>query len=279
MKLTKEYFSARKEAMKWLKVQPEKRDFTKGLQILQKSGFKPTVSALLARNGEKEWTREKLKYLMRQMLQIYYNPEDPRFADEDVDALNDEHKEVVDLPNPETVDYKAQNTTRPTQIGKLMELYADAHNQRDIANRERAKLPENNHKETVKKRKALSERMENLTAKMEALWALRKRYDDEGTIPTFEEIEKANAETSTMKKEGEKHEDLTDLDDKTLKRQRSSAKTMLTRKQNMLLYQKESKQPQPNPMPDCPKRVLLEKDVEKLQARLTRIEYEIARRK
>lgn len=280
MKLTKDYFNARKEAMKWLKVQPEKRDYVKGLQILQKSGFKPSVAALLARNGEKEWTREKLKYCLRQMLQVYYDPEDPRYADEDVDALNDEHKEVVELPDPETVDNeKTQKTPRPTEVQQLMELYADAHKQRDIANRERAELPETNDDETVGKRKGLSEKMENLTAKMEALWALRKRYDEEGTIPTFEEIEKANAETTTKKKEDERPEDLTVLDDNTLKRQRSSTKTMLTRKQNMLLYQKESKQQQPNPMPDCPKRVVLEKDVEKLQARLTRIEYEIARRK
>ena len=114
---------------------------------------------------------------------------------------------------------------------------------------------------------------------MEALWALRKRYDEDGTIPTFDEIEKACAETVTVKKEEEKPEDLTALDDTTLKRQRSSTKTMLTKKQNMLLYQTQSKQEKPNPMPDCPKRVVLEKEVEHLQARLTSLEYEIARRK
>lgn len=277
MKLTQDYFEARKEAMKWLNSQPETRNYAKGLQILQKSGFKPSVAALLARNGEKEWTREKLKYSLRQMLQVYYNPDDPRFDDEDVDALNDEHKELVDLPNPE--EDTQSKTPKPTEVEKLMEHYADYHKQRDIANRERAELPETNDDEVTAKRKELSEKMEGLTAKMEALWALRKRYDEDGTIPTFDEIEKACAETVTVKKEEEKPEDLTALDDATLKRQRSSTKTMLTKKQNMLLYQTQSKQEKPNPMPDCPKRVVLEKEVEHLQARLTRLEYEIARRK
>ena len=131
MKLTQDYFEARNEAMKWLNNQPEKRNYAKGLQILQKSGFKPSVAALLARNGEKEWTREKLKYSLRQMLQVYYSPDDPRFNDEDVDALNDEHKELVDLPNPE--EDTQSKTPKPTEVEKLMEHYADYHKQRDIA--------------------------------------------------------------------------------------------------------------------------------------------------
>jgi hypothetical protein len=90
MKLTDSYFEARREAIKWLNVAPAKRNYTQGVLILQKSGYKPQVAALLARQGEKGWTREKLMYCMREMLQVYYTPDDPRFNDEDVDVLNEQ---------------------------------------------------------------------------------------------------------------------------------------------------------------------------------------------
>lgn len=284
MKLTDNYFQARKEAMKWLNVPPLKRDFNKGLAILQKSGYKPSVVDLLVRNGEKPWTREKLKYCMRQMLEVYYNPDDPRFNDEDVDVLNAKSAEVKDpdVDISEITEETKSFKEKPTQIQKVMKLYADAHKRRDIANRQRSELPEKNDEETVKKRKMLSEAMDADTAKMEALWALRERYDKDNTLPTDEEIEQAANAQNTEKKEDEKKkdddEDYSKLDTKTLRTRRNSTRTLLTRKQNLLLYQKTSKQMTPNPLPDCPKRVRLEKDVEKLTAELTKMEYELAKR-
>ena len=51
MKLTDSYFEARREAIKWLNVAPAKLNYTQGVLILQKSGSKPQVAALLARKG------------------------------------------------------------------------------------------------------------------------------------------------------------------------------------------------------------------------------------
>lgn len=286
MKLTDNYFQARKEAMKWLNVPPLKRDFNKGLAILQKSGYKPSVVDLLIRNGEKPWTREKLKYCMRQMLEVYYNPDDPRFNDEDVDVLNAKSAEVKDpdVDISEITEETKSFKEKPTQIQKVMKLYADAHKRRDKANRQRSELPEKNDEETVKKRKMLSEAMDADTAKMEALWALRERYDKDNTLPTDEEIEKAVNTPNTQRTNSpddqttNPSEDYSQLDTKTLRTRRNSTRTLLTRKQNLLLYQKTSKQKTPNPLPDCPKKVRLEKDVEKLTAELTKMEYELAKR-
>lgn len=280
MKLTKNYFEARAQAMKWFKSAPAKRDFTTGLTILQKSGFKPSVVALLIRQGEKDWTREKLTYCLRQMLQVYYNPDDPRFADEDVDVLNSQSQPVseqkVDI---EEIDKeKPSFKEKPTAIQKVMKLYADAHKRRDKANRQRAQLPETNDEETRNKRKQLSEAMDADTAKMEALWALRERYDNDGTIPTEEEIIKAASEQKTEKKVTPAEEDYSKLDDKMLRTRRNSTRTLLTRKQNLLQYQKTTKQRTPNPLPDSPKKVRLEKDIERLTAELTKMDYELAQR-
>ena len=90
MILTEEYFEARSEAMKWLAQKPDKRNFAAGLRILVKSGYKPNVQKLLQKKGELPWTMEKLTSCLRDVVQVYYNPDDPRFDDvPDADMLND----------------------------------------------------------------------------------------------------------------------------------------------------------------------------------------------
>ena len=81
MILTEEYVEARSEAMKWLGLKQDKRNFAAGLKILVKSGYKPNVQKLLVRKGELPWTMEKLTSCLRDVVQVYYNPDDPRFDD------------------------------------------------------------------------------------------------------------------------------------------------------------------------------------------------------
>ena len=90
MILTEEYFKSRSEAMQWLGQKQEKRNFAAGLKILVQSGYKPNVQKLLLRKGELPWTMEKLTSCLRDVVQVYYNPDDPRFEDvPDADLLND----------------------------------------------------------------------------------------------------------------------------------------------------------------------------------------------
>ena len=286
MKLTDSYFEARKEAIKWLNVAPQKRNYTQGVLILQKSGYKPQVAALLVRQGEKGWTREKLMYCMREMLQVYYTPNDPRFNDEDVDVLNEqagesnirEHQVNVKDVEQEGPSYKKW----PEPIQRLMREYAAAFRQREKASRERAQLPETNDTDIAEKRKQLSQLMEQATNRLEKFWALRKRYDEQHIDPTIEEIkaileDKVNDnENNNVSSDAE--EDLTQIDTETLRVRRKSLVTGRTRKENMLKYQTSNRQKKENPMPDCPKRVKLERQIEKLTERISKYDYELAKR-
>ena len=65
-KITQNYIEARRDGIKWLNSQ--KRDYSTGVNILTRSGYKGFVAARLARQGEKPHTREKLEYV---------NPEKP----------------------------------------------------------------------------------------------------------------------------------------------------------------------------------------------------------
>jgi len=283
MKLTENYFEARKEATKWLKVQPQKRNFSQGLLILQKSGYKPQVASLLVRQGEKDWTREKLMYALRELLQVYYNPDDERFTDEDVDVLNDkapssnirEHNIDVADVEKEGPSYKKW----PEPIQQLMRKYATAYKRRAICNKERAALPDTNDAAVTAKRKALSEEMDELTTKMEQYWQLRERYDKAGEEPSTEEIKKA--EQVQRKEPARKVEEVTDyekMDTETLITKRKSAVTQRTRKENLLKYQAPSKRKTINPMPDCPRRVKFERQIEHLTEAISKMDYELAKR-
>lgn len=288
MKLTDSYFEARREAIKWLNVAPQKRNYTQGVLILQKSGYKPQVAALLARQGEKGWTREKLMYCMREMLQVYYTPDDPRFNDEDVDVLNEqagesnirEHQVDVKDVEQQGPSYKKW----PEPIQQLMRAYAMAFRQREKANRERAALPDTNDEKVIAMRKVYSDIMEQATSRLEKFWALRKRYDEQHTDPTDEEIKAIiDGDSDTDDGDSESNnssegEDLTQMDTETLRIRRKSLVTTRTRKENMLKYQASARQSRVNPMPDCPKRVKLERQIEKLTERISKYDYELAKR-
>ena len=101
-KITKSYIEARRDGIKWLNSQ--KRDYSTGVNILTRSGYKGFVAARLARQGEKPHTREKLEYEIRQMIKVWYHPDDPRFENIDLadDAVpgNDGRPETVKRRQP-----------------------------------------------------------------------------------------------------------------------------------------------------------------------------------
>ena len=68
-KITQNYIEARRDGIKWLNSQ--KRDYSTGVNILTRSGYKGFVAARLARQGEKPHTREKLEYEIRQMIKVW----------------------------------------------------------------------------------------------------------------------------------------------------------------------------------------------------------------
>ena len=79
-------------------------------------------------------------------------------------------------------------------------------------------------------------------------------------------------------KEEDPEENLSAVDTETLRIRRKSLVTGRTRKENLLKYQTSNKQKKENPMPDCPKRVKLERQIEKLTERISKYDYELAKR-
>lgn len=287
MKITKEFIEAWEAAKKYMNLQPNKRKYSEGVQILKKSGYKPNVAALLTRKGELDWTREKLFNCLRDVIKLFYNPEAPKFNQtEDVDVMNDAEGEVTTATqNVDIQDIEQQGPSFrkwPEPIQRLMSVYAQTYRDRARTSRERQELPEVNDAQVAAQRKELSQRMDILTEKLERFWALRIRYDEKKIEPTDAEIDDILNNTSGNSEKSEKsdseEEDISKLDTEQLKVKRKSCVTERKRKQNMLLYQKPTKQKQENPMPECPKRTILEKKIAKLTERISKYEMELANR-
>lgn len=291
MKLSQDYFDARTQAMKWLALPVSKRNFAVGLQILGKSGYKPNVHAMLVRKGEQPWTVDKLTTCLRDVIQVYYNPDDPRFAEvPDVDDLNDRDGEHQSVNEQESM-AKSANTTSFKQMPEVMQLvvkaYADAYKQRAKLARQRTEIGENNDDESVARRKQIGEQMDQLTSYMDALAPLKEAYDHDGTVPdraTFDSIKNYSMVTKCMAAFDQRPKvtvgkvDYHLMYTVQLRTRRKSLTNQITRKENQLLYQSNSKQAVENPMPDSPKRVKLLKQIESLKAERSKVEYELAER-
>ncbi len=291
MKLSQDYFDARTQAMKWLALPVSKRNFAVGLQILGKSGYKPNVHAMLVRKGEQPWTVDKLTTCLRDVIQVYYNPDDPRFAEvPDVDDLNDRDGEHQSVNEQESM-AKSADTTSFKQMPEVMQLvvkaYADAYKQRAKLARQRTEIGENNDDESVARRKQIGEQMDQLTSYMDALAPLKEAYDHDSTVPdraTFDSIKNYSMVTKCMAAFDQRPKvtvgkvDYHLMYTVQLRTRRKSLTNQITRKENQLLYQSNSKQVVENPMPDSPKRVKLLKQIENLKAERSKVEYELAER-
>ena len=291
MKLSQDYFDARTQAMKWLALPVNKRNFAVGLQILGKSGYKPNVHAMLVRKGEQPWTVDKLTTCLRDVIQVYYNPDDPRFAEvPDVDDLNDRDGEHQSVNDQESM-AKSADTASFKQMPEVMQLvikaYADAYKQRAKLARQRTEIGEANDDESVERRKNIGIQMDQLTSYMDALAPLKEAYDHEGTVPdraTFDSIKNYSMVTKCVAAVDQRPKvtvgkvDYHLMYTVQLRTRRKSLTNQITRKENQLLYQSNSKQAVENPMPDSPKRVKLLKQIENLKAERSKVEYELAER-
>lgn len=292
MEINQSYIEARREAIAWLN--SAKRDFLQGVNILQKSGYKPIAVGKMARTGERPHTRQKLEYEMRQMIKVWYNPNDPRFADVDLDDDTRPGEDGGSEAVPETVAQsivaeasadlqreKDEQPAYPPQIAKVIHTFADRYKQRSILHRRLQELGETNTAEVMKQRKDLAARIGALSDSMKLLAAVRANYEN-GVESTDEELDAALAEPVVAEEKPKDDEDddtdISALSIEDLKKAKANAKSKITKAQNMLLYSSEAKPKDgaENPLPDCPKRVKYEKKIEQQKALVEKIEYRLA---
>lgn len=289
--VTKAYIEARREGIAWLN--SAKREYNTGVAILAKSGYKTIVSSKLTKLGEKPHTREKLEYEIRQMIKVWYHPDDPRFEDVDLadDAVpgNDGRSEtvpeetaaaIVTIAEHELARESDEQSAYPTVIAKIIYDFRECYTERSRQHRLLSELDETNTEAVCSQRKEISRRISHLSKRMTKLAAIKKQYEEDKTLPSDELLDELYKRPASEEKE-EKEDEETDISGMSvneLKKAKSNAKSKITKAKNMLQYSSEKKpaDSKENPLPPCPKRVKYEKKVAVQEALVEKIDYRLA---
>lgn len=298
MLFDKNYFEAREAAVKWLRRDPSRQNYEEGVALLERLKFKPLLAHRLRMGTGNPMMHRFLVQALTDGVNVYRNPTSPRFAD----TIPAEVEEATSgtmppPPSPQTEQAAVPSTVQssvqsdravssfPSTVRTIMKWYSDAYRRRDRLHREMRALGESNDPTTMARRKALSDRINALTDYMDEVYPLRESYDTLKQIPSTEDIDAigsfdmwsvrhsmADKESSTEAPAPAsfrlKDEDFSKMSLAELRKRRSSIRTMLVRKGNQLLYQSDSKQEKENPMPLCPERTKIEKQVEGLKQKL-----------
>lgn len=287
----------RQAAIEWLK--SDKRDFTEGLGILVESGFKPGVARRIQMLGENEETKMHLLENIRQFVSMFgAQAED---TDADLGVFDGKGPEEVlsegdgegDGEEKKTIEELAKDIEDgKLEVGEntaeMIKKYADAYRKREQLHRSLSDIPEDNAPENIERRKAIVEEVAQLTDVMEAVYPSIKEYlqskediSAEAAAKVNEKIEELANKEAKDSTDGEGSNEVISLDElskEELQKRIKSVKTKILRKNNLLLYQKETKADVENPMPECPKRTKYETEIANLEKELEALQYALARK-
>lgn len=288
--MTNDFIKHRQAAIDWLN---GKRDFDAGINVLEKSKFKPGVVARLKRDGVNgREAKARLVHIMRSLVQAWAMPDDQLNDNTDpatgVDAseeptiYTDSSDAYINMAVEKLmVDPEAY----PKRIAAVIREYADAYKKRDILHKQLADLPEDNDEATVAKRKELSDEIKAKTELMERMYPLYEKFQSLNEDISEEDIQCLENPTDDTQSIDEKDSSVIEpgvgnLDGRTkdeLQKIRKSVATKIGRAKNMLEYQQETKAETPNPMPESPKKVKYETKIANLTKELEQIDYAIAK--
>ena len=286
MKLTQDYFDARRAAIRWLK---STKPYLQGVQILQKSGYKPFLVNKLLRRVENAAARQKLEYEMRIMIQMWNKPDDPIYEDEDVDegapAVGSEKVDSILREAEELAQAESDEQTFPPVVQKLIFSFSEMYKKRSILQRELGELGETNSDKVVAERKRKVDKIKDLSVVIAQLDTLYDNFKKNGVVPSNREVaaamiartQQATTENPAKNKEADTV-DLASMSVEDLKKLLKNEQTKLIRARNQLLYGQDTVPDDKveNPMPDSPKKVKYTRKVEKLTATVERIKYRLA---
>lgn len=297
----KNYLKNRDMAMDWLN--SEKQDFAQGIAILKDAGFKPGVVGVLERHGSgRNQSDERLEYHIREFIRCHADPKAKEDTDISLGVVKgeeispDPHDNSKKIPSmlSDSVEKKVNDGAYPEVIAGIIKVYRTAYVSRDKFLRILADLPETNDDATILKRRKISDAMKDLSDVMDKLYPQYAAYVNEGkvpekfqepTIPDPEAIGKEPAAPAVGATGDDSSDDSSDepaevpapkVSKAELQKQRKSIVTKISRAKNMMLYQKETKQEQENPLTDPKKVAKYQAKIDSLTKELHDIDMQIA---
>lgn len=247
----------RKEIMKWL---DSERNFTTGISILFRHGNKYLANNIA---GNPKRYSHKLAYELAKlagysMAEAIELMNDPRSGLRSVISENAEKIKSV-------MRKKTNNGQYPSTVRRVIRELSELYNERARMHTSLAILPGENDAETIEKRRILVKDIEEISLKMDLLYEAKDEYFRNKKVPDLRVL-------FPKYKKGTVRE----LGGAELMKRKKNLESSLSKDRNMLKFQEKKKLAVENPMPQGPRRTVIEqrisnkeKELQEINERLT----------
>jgi hypothetical protein len=255
----------RTEVTKW--INSKNKSLDSGLELLKKTGYKPHVCHNFIINKHRRDIPLKLENQLRLYLRYFANPKNPIHNDVVSDFY--QKNETQDNENTQEIFNTDKNFDMyPAIIRECFIQFRDLYTQRSILHSELKSIGEDNSKSTICKREIILSKMDAASQRMDELWKEIDEFKKYGSLPSENFVNsKLDLNTIKVSKPDPEPEEanfvladnITDLT-----KQSDGWRTKIVKAKNRLKYQSEKKQEKLNPMPEGPKKIKLERRIERL---------------
>jgi hypothetical protein len=255
----------RNEVVKW--INSKAKDLDKGFELMRKSGYKPHVFQNFIKNRHRHDIPLKLENQLRLFLRYYANPNNPIHQDEVHDFYQ---KNETPAENTQAGFTQDENLEfYPGLIKSCITQFRDLYTQRSKMHNQLKKIGEGNSKKETGERAVIMAKIEAASRRMDELWEYIDAYKKNGYLPSEESVNAGKLDLTTVKakaqvEDTEKSNFVLASDVASLTKQSDGWRTKIVKAKNRLKYQTETRQEKQNPMPEGPKRIKLERRIERL---------------
>lgn len=262
----------KQEVLDW--INSKNRDFSTGLEILKKTGYKPHVTGRLEKKGDSDHSKRALKMELSNYLRFLKNPKNIIHEDEEEEVPAGEDVFVSNIEKELKAEY-------PPIVKKTLEEFHSLYTSRSLFHKQLKEVGEGNDDKSMAERKRIVAIIDATSHRMDDLWAAFNEYKKNEIEPSeelFSEPFDPEKVEEVKKEEGaeepaQKLELPNDLP--ALEKLKNNLRIKIGKNENKLLYQSEKKEETPNPMPEGPKRAELEKKIEQWKKEKEAVEYKI----
>ncbi len=227
------------------------RNYTEGVLLYQKYGKNQSMKKLFP--GREKRYKDKLAYELGKIIGFTLTKRIPLVRTIEVkDPVPELAEDMEPLPGKPPMTEDSVPKIIAAIVIKMQELYQ----KRSVLHGKMKLIAADNRPENVLERKEFSDAIALLSDEMDHLASFKNQYDESGSIP---EIQQVFGKPSPGKP--------AEVDFEMAEKQRLNLQKSIARDRILLDYQSKTKLREQNPMPNGPKRVLVEKRVkEKLAA-------------
>jgi len=258
------------------------QDYNQGVELLQRVSRKGRVLNKMVRRGETRSSFEKLVYELNKVAGLKKIPVPQAKIDQKLIKVHPAEAKPGKAVKEKTE--KKEEKTRynligtreissfPETIQRIVRENSKLFMLRGKSHATIKRLPEDNSKENMAKRIELMDEINKMSARLEVLFEAWKAYEDKGIEP---DVKLLWPDQATQEQASEKKDPLTIEELKNLKKNIQSS---ITKDRNRLLYSKRAKPKdgKENPIPEGPKRTVLEKRIAKKENQISTIDKQIA---